>query len=417
MQKKILTISIIIFVLFIGGAALYYFFYLDPETLKITRESSEDVTVFPNDNARPPNGSIEESAPPQDNNTGVIDQTIPEEEGLSIKLVHSEPISGLAIYDLKTKSTTTKILRFVERATGHIFEATAPNWEVQRISNNTVPKIYNSLIQSKNHVYFQYLRGNVIETYGAELISTSTEIGPDRFNLKGSFMPRNIKSLVFYPTEDKILYLTIDGNTSRVISQTSNGQKRTELFSSDFLEWTPSVDAKSNIYLSTKASNDSFGYLYKLEGGSLSKILGPYKALETLASANGGLVLFSRKEQNGEISLNILDLKLNEERSAGIQAMASKCAFAKKSDLVFCAIPKKLSGALPDDWYKGHISFSDDLWQINLKNGSLRLITNLEALAKEPLDVEQLEISSDDRTILIKNKINQKLYLLSLGKI
>ena len=101
----------------------------------------------------------------------------------------------------QNQKITEVVYRFVERATGHIYETTSRDLSQKRITNTTIPKIYKAFFSKDGEsLALNYLNSDAIETFLGKInypkISTSTEValGQEDFaTITGTFLP--IKSL------------------------------------------------------------------------------------------------------------------------------------------------------------------------------------------------------------------------------
>jgi hypothetical protein len=61
-----------------------------------------------------------------------------------------------------------------------------------------------------------------------------------------------------------------------------------------------------------------------------------------------------------------------------LKTLPEKCIWSEVDvNKIYCAVPKNLPTAnYPDDWYKGLVSFDDNLWQIDTLTGETTLLLN-----------------------------------------
>jgi len=86
----------------------------------------------------------------------------------ALRKISQSPVAGATVF-LQGDET---IVRFVDRATGHIFETNAKTPGIQRISNTTIPQIQEAFWVGRNNVILRYLKedGETIETVSLKLL-------------------------------------------------------------------------------------------------------------------------------------------------------------------------------------------------------------------------------------------------------
>src|SRR3989344_6416547 len=85
----------------------------------------------------------------------------------------SPPVAGF----IPLQNGTSTIVRYADRATGHIFDVSLSNLVKTRIHNNTIPKVYRAVFRSDgNAVIYQTLSPDLetIENLSINLSSTSS---------------------------------------------------------------------------------------------------------------------------------------------------------------------------------------------------------------------------------------------------
>jgi hypothetical protein len=66
-------------------------------------------------------------------------------------------------------------------------------------------------------------------------------------------------------------------------------------------------------------------------------------------------------------------------------------------------------------WYQGLITFSDDIWKLNLTTGESRIVASIEKESNgEIIDVINPVINKDDGYLIFTNKIDLSLWGLQL---
>ncbi|MFA6078079.1 MAG: hypothetical protein WC724_03630, partial [Candidatus Paceibacterota bacterium] len=173
------------------------------------------------------------------------------------------------------------------------------------------------------------------------------------------------------------------------------------------------------VTLTTKPSAEIPGHLFFVNPNtkSVTKILGNIKGLTTLTSPNGQLVLYS-ESQSGSPSLFVFDSVNKQTKSLSLQTLPEKCVWSKTTKtLIYCAVPQSLLGrSLPDQWYQGVVSFTDDLWSIDTTTTITKKIMGPDSLGISGLDMTNLSLSTNDSFLLFINKVSGTPWMYRLAE-
>jgi hypothetical protein len=365
-----------------------------------------------------------------------------------------------------TTATTTKkinidrtFISYMQRADGHVYETATDTLFTGRLSNTTIPKIYHADFATNNSILLRYLDSDneTVESFLATLYkkptatstasstasatstatttlivsaaSTSTvastspefianEIDSDE--IQGNFLPTEMYSYALSPDMSKIFYLLDNSPTGSIGDEGTLGSTNTNIvFSSPFRQWVPDWASDSTIFMTTSASANSSGYLYQLNQstGGLTKLLGPKTGFSTLGNADGSKVLYSTASANNTgVSLFVYSLKDQSSTPLNLSTLPDKCVWSKlNTDIVYCAVPNSLPEAeYPDAWYQGTVSFTDSLWSIDTATGQTLLLANPTNIAHANIDGMDLQLDSDEDTLMFMNKNDLTLWDLRL---
>lgn len=313
------------------------------------------------------------------------------------------------------KKTTTKVaqpkfevvpsLRYVERVTGHIYQLYLDTKVENKISNSTIPSIYEAVFDGNaKSVIYRYLSGDKIITSFMATLGSS----------KGEFLPSNISGISISPDKTKFFYLT--KTSSGVVGTTRSfaNTKKDQVFSSSFSEWLPQWATNQKIFLTTKPSALVNGSLFVLNtvNGSMSKVFGGVRGLTTLVNRAGTYAIFSSSTSSGP-SLEILDIDKHTTVDLGIYGLPEKCVWNNNNTFIYCAIPNNISGSqYPDSWYQGLVSFDDNFVKINANTyETTTLITSNYA---ESVDATELFLNKEESVLFFINKKDGTLWGLDL---
>jgi len=447
MSKKITIIIgaiIIIFLFFLGYA------FLSKPTTQTTTEQTTGTNffsnIFPflkNTGSNITNSILDLLKPTEEN-------TMPQET--SLKKISSFPVAGFGVFnkerfvevpevspaviiptadtiinanvipELKPTPPPTEFIpaiKYVEKATGNIYQTYADKIDERKLSSNIIPTVYESFFgfgKNNESVIMRYLQGNnTIETFIRTLPKQilGGDIVEDN-STPGSFLPENITDLSVSPDASQIFFLFNTQNNSVGITANSNGEKKTQVFVSPFTEWLSQWPNDRMITLTTKPSYNVPGYLYAVDPikKDFNKILGGINGLTSLTSPSGKMVLYS----GSNLSLYLYDAGSKNSKFIGLNTLPEKCVWNKTSTIIYCAVPKNTPmGQYPDSWYMGEVSFSDDIWYIDIANGNTILVLSpTEAEGGEEIDAIKLALDENQNYLFFINKKDSYLWEFSL---
>ncbi len=334
----------------------------------------------------------------------------------ALRQLSKEPIAGAIAFTIGNRYG----IRYSERATGHTFDAFTDDAVPRRVSNTTIPKVYEALwFPDISSVILRYLEEDEsITTYFGTL--KKGDAAQETRELVGAFLPKNIRELVRSQGGGKIAYIAKSGAGESLILAEPSGTNAKELFSSAIRGWTIGWPATSTIMLATKPSFAAPGYLYLINtgNGKVVRLMGERRGLTTLINPQLTSVLFSESTET-DMALNVLDIKSGAIVELPLATLAEKCVWSEEEKLTaFCAAPASLpSASYPDDWYQGTVSFSDELWKIDAASGSVTLLDELLDDAGTSIDATHLQMSSDEAYLFFINKNDSTLWSLKLNNL
>ena len=416
MNKKRALLIIIIFALIVLLALIIFYFFFKRESTPYQPTTPPGEVTFPigPDLTGGPGGeSGATSTAPYQYEYYNRPQTF-QNERAKLRLISSLPVSGATLF----KQNADVFIHYVERANGHIYETIASRDETPyRISKTTIPKIYQAYwVQQGQGVIIRYLKDDVVQTFYARIrpsASTSTE--QDLVN--GTFLPSGISELAVSPSGERIFYLVRSVGETLGIRSNPDGTQRTQIFSSTVNGWLPVWSGNNVLMLITKPSAGVPGYAYTVNAssGSMKKILGGISGLTLLPDNNATSLLYSESKTGG-LSIKSLDTRKGIVSEVGITTLPEKCVWGiKRTTIVFCAVPDHISGdAYPDAWYQGVVSFTDNIWKINLETGEATIVLSPQSVAQKTMDITDLVLDESESYLLFTNKKDLSLWLLDL---
>ncbi|TAL48818.1 hypothetical protein EPN83_03445 [Patescibacteria group bacterium] len=404
MNKRILTgIGILIFLILLGGGWYFFFSKGNPE-----EKTGGSTSPF----GTPPSGSQANVPVSVPSGGGEATQLQTQTFG-ALRKISDVPVSGAGIFS----AAGITFVRFIEAATGHVYESQPETGSVKKISNTTIPKIANVLWGPSGSLFLAQLeKDEGIETFAATLTeaTTSTTTSQEVGGLRVKFLPVNISALALSPKGNQLFYVAKDSNGSRGYLGTAEGDKPALIWQSPLSEWTALWPKDDTIALTSKSSVLAPGYLFFLnpKTKNFSRVLRSEGAFTSLTHLGGEWTIFSEGRQD----LILLNLFNRKEGTTQVSpaTFPEKCVWSKLSVLIlYCGVPRAaLRGELPDQWYQGIVSFSDDIWKFNLETGETELVANLKDLSGGDIDIIDPQLSPREDLLLFRNKNDLTLWTL-----
>jgi hypothetical protein len=297
-------------------------------------------------------------------------------------------------------------LRYVEKATGHVYQMYLDTKIEGKISNSTIPAVYETIFDGK--------AGSIIYRYPSSDNKSITSFLASLGGKDSAFLSSDILDISLSP--DKSSFFSIIKNTKGVIGTTKSFDetKTNQVFSSSFSEWLPQWVTDQSIFLTTRPSYMVEGSIFSLniKTGILSKIFGGVVGLTTLSNNDGTSILYGASLNTGP-KLNIFNIKDHTSIDLGVYGLPEKCIWSSDNINVYCAIPNTIVGTqYPDSWYQGQVSFDDRFVKINTQ--TKEVITLANSTNDVPIDGIKLFLSKSENKLFLINKKDYKLWSLDL---
>lgn len=431
-MKKLLLILLIILLLALLGFGIFYFL----------GNGKNKVADFFGDNTF---GTFFDTQTQSQNDLPIINtnNTLPDTTPSSqeyiapvLRQISFEPISGYTFYSTTSTSTkdtvneeglsstkeiaaTSTVIRFQERATGHIYDVFEFLPAPQKISNITVQKIYSTIFsKNKDSFIYQTLSFNneQIQTSFAKLVfSTSTEV-----QLSQNQISSTVNDFIFNSDANKLVFSVKQNNTSSIYTSDMDRTKEKPVTTLSFNEFIFDSINQNEVLITTKASRDIPGYAYTLNltTGSLNKILGNINGLLVKVSPDKKYYIYSQSEYSRP-SVRIYNTETKTTNIITIDTLPSeKCVFSQKNkDEAYCfgSLIYKPS-TYPDDWYKGKITNYESLYKINLTNNFTQALYSFEE-GELSFDVTNPKLTTKDNFIVFENKNDFTLWSIDLERL
>lgn len=332
----------------------------------------------------------------------------------------STSIAGALATSTTLPNTTVRntVVRYIDRASGNMFEIDPTSLVEKRITISTLPGIQEVFWHKDGErLLLRYLTDNdIIKSFGAHIVEDTEE---NLYALEGNFLADDIALISTSPSMEQLLYITPVNNVAVGIISDFNGGNSKVIFSSPFSEWIAEWINEDTIALTTKASAKTTGYLYfvDINKGTFEKVLGNVQGLTTTVSPGTEIVLYAEGESNIIIT-RTLNTVTHEKKVLSISTLPEKCVWSKtRPYIMYCAIPSLILGNdYPDVWYKGLVSFSDNIWEVDVKQDESRLLVSPVDTARQEIDVVNPFIGPNEEFLFFTNKKDSTLWSLRLNR-
>ena len=438
MSKKTLTLIIVIILLALGGA--YYWFFVRIPSLSLNTGSGNINNpgngIFGSSGSGTTsqgNGSASNASSTNASSTSA--NTPPP----ALRELSAMPVGGM----VSSTTASTTIVRWIDRGTGHIFQAYSDNSAIDQISVTTVPMIYASYWNTAANAFlFQSLTedSDAVTSFYATLVSasanattsTSTPVTAStqaQYSLAGAPLSAQTLGLgiAVSPTASKtgnqVFTLVGDGNGGSLgIISNFDGSKKTQIFDTPLTQLNVEWPATNTIAITTKGGASAYGFLYFVNPsvGIFSKVLGDIKGLSTITNANATEVMYSHPDSSGTgITSSIYNLATKQTTDLPFDTLAEKCVWSRlQTAELYCAIPAVITPTTyPDAYYQGTVSFNDSIWEIDTVTGDVHKLADLTKLSGQGIDAENLILSPNENILYFTNKKDLSLWSFDLNAI
>jgi hypothetical protein len=379
MKKNILILIGILILLIAGGVWFYLFIFGTPT-------STQDV--FSNFGIGDTNPTSFETP----------DNTLTDTEltTRALRQLTTRPVAG-AVF-------TQNGIRYMERGTGHVYTISLRDWSESLISGTTIARVVDAAFSPQGT--------NVAVTTEAEggdgteiVVGTLDTTGTGSFI--GKTLPQGAREVSWNETGTDALYILKNNTDSVGYAYTiATGTSKT-LFTIPLRDIT--VLWGTPTYIATTPSAQTHGFLYRVSGNTLQYV------------TQGGNGLTAARYTDGLITSHFVEGTLASFAHSGTTTVSlptplipEKCIEHKRmSGVLYCAIPTTTltESNFPDAWYKGTVSFSDALWEVDTKQFMSKPLINFLIDSGREIDVSQIGIDPEGKYIWFINKNDDTLWM------
>lgn len=402
MTKKILKISAFILII-LAVALIAYYFILSTNDNVANGKKPFFGNLFPFGN----NTVVVEEVPFATSTPENINEQQPagafEQQ---VRLISNEPIAG-STFIPGTKGDT---VRYIEKATGHIFDVPTFENTTNRVSNTTIPQLYTASFTENGAGFIaQYTKdGDTIETFYGKITGTSTEK-----TVSGNLLSQSILSFAVSPDQKNIFTLEKTQNGSEGYISLPDGSSKKLIWSSPFKEFIPQFISNTHIGLQSKPHPSAFGVFFDVNTATAGKnlMISNEKNLSTLPYTKKAYMLHSN-----DAGMFVTDIRTTISTEISPNTFPEKCVWAQTKTFIYCAVPKtNLNSNSLYSWYQGKVSYSDDIWEYDVAGNTSRQVVNLESLAGRSIDIGNISINQTDTLLLIQSKADGSLWTIKIN--
>ncbi len=414
-MKKITTISIILFIIAVLAGAYYWFFLRSnsDSTKKVDPQSivqgfnpfSRSSILVTNNNSNTGSSTVKNT------------QTVEDRPLAKLRKISDTPVGGM--------SASSTVLRYVDRGLGHVYEIGATSTNPEKISNTTIPRVYESYWNKNlNQVVFRYIKAdsdNIVNFFGEIKSIKNSSSTPDttKYEIKGKFLSSNISQIAVSPKGDRIFTFNIENGGGIGYISNFDETKRIKLFDTPMTQVKVEWPTEGFVTLTTKSSSASFGYMYAIDTktGAINKILTGSNGFSTKPSLDLKKVMYSKSVNNG-LKTYVYDLSKGSTVETVFNTLPEKCVWSNiRKNEAYCAVPTSFKdGNYPDDWYRGNVSFIDQIWHIDTDTGEVHMLANPLVTSDTIIDAVNLKLDQKENNLYFINKYDLSLWVLDLNK-
>ncbi len=419
-MKKFLLILIPIL---LAGTAFYFFFKQNTSTPSVVENNNpSNVTFSPL--GRGGSAPVATPGAEPDPNTGITQTPIQGQDSNLPRLMKltTTPVGGF----MASTTASSTLARYVDRGAGHVYEVSTLNKNIaQKLTNTTVPRVYQSFWNKNlSAAVFRYIKDEtgIITNFYAEIrpFKTSASSTPEiPAEIKGRFMSSTIREVAVSPKGDRIFTWSVENEKGVGYISNFDETKKVKVIEAPMTLVNIDWPEENTVTVSPKASGVASGHFYtiNLKKPALIKPIPTGTGLTAKLSADTKHIIYSNSLGRG-FSTNLYTAKDSSLQDVVFRTTTEKCVWSKLHPAeIYCAVPTDFPvGVYPDDWYRGNISFVDQLWHLDTVTGEVHLLVNPLLEANELVDAINLTLDPKENYLYFMNKRDLTLWSLNLNE-
>jgi hypothetical protein len=228
-----------------------------------------------------------------------------------------------------------------------------------------------------------------------------------------------VREIVWSPDSNKIAYHLVDDakKINSIFISFPDGTKPSNISSLQTRSISLFWSSTSTIFALEKPVLGSPNTLFKIDAktGAIKTLFGPVFGTQILPSPDGKLLLVATTDEDGtDLTSEIVDANTgNVVTNLPAPTLGTKCAWAKNSEVIYCAFPSGISFAkipdMPFRYWRGEVQGQDDFGKYNVKTGEFKKIKEATKF-----DTENLLVSPQENYLIFLNRLDNSLYSIKL---
>jgi hypothetical protein len=310
-------------------------------------------------------------------------------------------------------SSQKKVLQYYSKGDNQLMEASVLGKNKKSLSDKIISDVvgvYWSLDKSKVILKTKNSQGIYANTFYDFEKGTTQELSANIYNIAW----QTNADRIFYEYFDRsknVRSLSVsdpDGKNWTVLTTIPSGQ-------SSFYQ-VPGVGL-----LSFWNSGDSFMQtklqIIPLVGGEVKTIFENGFGADYLWDKSGDHILVSQSDVRGgyKMRLAVMNSKGGEYNNLDIPTFITKCAWSKDGKTIYYALPGGIpeKSILPNDYKNGKFKTADTFWKVDIETGKKERLLETDEITGT-YDTKNIFLNEDESLLFFVNKIDDKLYKISL---
>ncbi|HWO07725.1 MAG TPA: hypothetical protein VNM40_04070 [Candidatus Paceibacterota bacterium] len=412
-QRIFTNIGIAAIVFLLIGLLGWYFF------LRTQTGDIRDLEAARGFNISVPSFTGSRSSTAENIASGVVTESllaVTEGQGAPPRLwkVSTSPIAGFGFIGASTT------LRYVERATGHIYDVNVETGAATRVTNELIPKVYEAHIVGTTTVVLRLLDDTGMPTTLIGVLGTTTDDGFTRFTT--SNLGTTIRTVAPSSVRPEIMMLAEGAdNVTHLIRARADGTAPQQVLTLGVggfaLEWL----SDGKLFLVELPASGIPGHAYEVVQDALNPILRGVPGLMVTPRPASGALLYS-SDDGARVRLFVRPAAGSSITEITLGTIAKKCVWAPASTgtstptlTIYCAAPQEAVGAnFLDRWLRGVLHTADAWFRIDASAGAVERFFTPETTVA--LDVERPAMDSAGEYIAFMNARDKSLWLLRVNE-
>ncbi len=387
--KNITLVSMVLVVLGLGG----WYFYLRATS---DRTATENALRPPISAAPTFGGSVGSTYRNTLQRILEPGETPGETKDARIMEISKVPVAGFAF--LGTATSTR--LRFLDRATGNIIDASLRG-SLTRRSSTLVSYIRDAYPHENGAVLLAEENGRLVVSHGT--FGTTT---PDGTALETRPLPEALSYALF---ANEVAYIAPRAQGDFALYRGPLGKTATLLLPTNLSMWHLYGAYGGRTVMVQKVLDGQSGLarIVDSKGSATALVTAPDLAL--IPHPNSDAFLYSTSENGGQLYIRAS----SQTKLLPIRTVAEKCAWvptASSTPVAYCAVPRETIFSL-GAWYRGEVYTEDSLWRVDAAGNAAEVALGTPLA----LDVERPLVDASGGYFAFRNSSDHSLWLIRLA--